>query len=130
LTDNWRAIALDLQEMPLDPDYGRYADLDAAGVLHISTVRGDGELVGYYANLVHPHPHYKSTLCAFLDVYWLAFDHRKPQTAIALFCFMEDRMRELGVRKMISMTKLAHDVSPLFKRLGWKPVETAYTKLI
>jgi len=130
LQKHWEEIALDREAIPLDPDYERYALLDAAGILHFTTVREDGRLVGYYASTVAPHPHYKSTLFAFLDVYFILPEFRGARTALLLFTAMEKAMRKLGVRKLVSMTKLDHDVSPLFEKLGWRAVETAYTKLL
>jgi GNAT superfamily N-acetyltransferase len=130
LVKHWEEIALDRDAIPLDPDYEVYDKLHEMGVLVACTVRDGRKLVGYYANLLKGHPHYKSTLFAFLDVYFLLKEYRNAQNGLRLFTFMEKEMRARGVRKICSMTKLDHDASALFLRLGWKPVETIFTKLL
>ena len=130
LVKHWEEIALDREAIPLDPDFDLYQMLHEKGILVACTARADGKLVGYYANLVKDHPHYKSTLFAFLDVYFLCKEYRNAQNGLRLFRFMEQEMRARGVRKICSMTKLDHDNSRLFVRLGWRPVETVFTKML
>ena len=130
LVEHWREIALDHGKIPLDPDYERYAQAHAQGTLAFTTARHEGRLVGYYASFVTTHPHYKSTLFGFVDIYWLHPDFRTAANGMRLFAAMEQAMRKRGVRKLISMTKLHRDVSPLFERLGWQPVETNFSKVL
>lgn len=126
----WAEIALDQDEIPLDPDWERYQKADEAGQLHFTTVRDAGRLVGWYINLLTTHPHYKTTLFAFLDIYYILPEYRLPQVGLRLFTEMEEAMRAHGVVEMVSITKFHLNVSPLFDRLHWRKTGIAYTKIL
>ena len=133
---HWAEVANHRESVPLDPDWDGYARLDRDGVLMITTVRADGRLVGYYTSFVTPHPHYKSTLYGFVDVYFLLPQFRKGPAGISLFlemeCSMRARMKAEGRKSMVLLGRgrLAHDPRKLLVRLGWTAAETAYTKLL
>lgn len=130
LVRHWREVALNHAEVPLDIDEERYAALDEAGGLHIVTARLDGALIGYHVAIVSTHLHYRSTLHGITDVYYLAPEHREGFTGIRLFKAVEHEMRQLGVRKLFTGTKVHLDMSRLFERLGYTRVEYLYSKLL
>ena len=130
LQRHWREVALNHTEVPLDIDQERYAELDEEGSLHIVTARRDGLLIGYHVAIISPHLHYKSTLHGITDVYWIAPECRHGVTAMRLFQAVERELKASGVRKLFTATKLHLDQGPLFERLGYKPVERLYAKLI
>jgi hypothetical protein len=124
-------IARDQDRIPLDPDWDKYDALDATHGLLIITARTEwGELKGYVFAFVGTHIHYKSTMCAFLDLYWLEMDARQGWNGVQMFRETERIMRELGIQKIFGMTKAHKDVGLIFQRLGWDQAETAYTKWI
>jgi L-amino acid N-acyltransferase YncA len=127
---HWLEVGLDQKEIPLDIDDDLYNTLEHNGLLHITTARDGEKLIGYFIMCVRTHPHYRTTLCAFLDSYFIHADCRDPWTGIGLFEAMEQAMRSLGVKKMIAGMKLHKDVSVLFDRLGWTPIETTFAKYI
>lgn len=128
--EHWLEVGLDRNQIPLDLDTDLYQLLDEKGILHVTTARSGKRLVGYFAMCVRVHPHYKTTLCAFLDSYFIASDFRGPYVGIALFEAMEGAMRALGVKKMIAGMKLHKNVDIVFRRLGWEAIETTYGKYI
>lgn len=130
LVRHWREVALNHADVPLDIDEKRYAELEEAGGLHIVTARRNGLLIGYHVALVSGHLHYASTLHGITDVYWIAPECRHGVTAMRLFQAVERELKALGVRKLFTATKLHLDQGPLFERLGYKPVERLYAKLI
>lgn len=130
LVRHWREVALNHADVPLDIDEARYAQLDEADVLHILTIRRDGLLIGYHVAIVSTHLHYASTLHGITDVYWIAPECRHGVTAIRMFQAVERELKKLGVRKLFTATKLHMDQGPLFERLGYKPVERLYAKII
>ena len=69
---HWKEVALTQDAVPLDMDTERYAALDEAGILHIVTGRDQGRLVAYFTALVLGHLHYKSTLHALTDLYYIS----------------------------------------------------------
>ncbi len=124
-------IARDQDAVPLDPDWGRYEALDAGGSLLIVAARNEtGELKGYLFAIISTHLHYRSTLCAFFDLYWLEPDVRKGWNGVRLFRETERILKQLGVRKVFGQTKTHKDVGLIFRRLGWSEAEIAYTKVI
>lgn len=130
LTRHWREVALNHADVPLDIDEEQYAGLDESGALHIVTARRDGLLIGYHVAIVSGHLHYRSTLHGITDVYWIAPECRHGVTGMRMFQAVERELKAIGVRKLFTATKLHLDQGPLFERLGYKPVERLYAKLI
>jgi hypothetical protein len=130
LLNHWHEIALDHTSVPLDKDEAEYQRLADSGQLHITTVRKDGLLIGYHASIVRPHLHYKSTLHAFVDVYYIVPAHRNGRVGIQLFIEAEKALKARGVKKIFSGTKSHKHMGPIFERLGWRETETLYSKVI
>lgn len=127
--DHWKEIALDHDKIKLDPDYDRYELLSRAGVLHVVTARSGPKLVGYHMSIVMPHLHYKSSLTAFTDVFYLKPEYRKGMTGYRLLRTFRDSVKARGVQKVYMMTKLGIDLDPVLKRLGFKPIERVYAQV-
>lgn len=117
-------------QMELAPDIDYLNQIDATGGLHIVIGRQAGELVAYHASFVRPHVHYKTSLCAFTDLYWMRKDVRGPRVAVRMFQFVEASLRERGVVKIFTGTKISLDAGRLFESLGMVEVERLYTKWI
>lgn len=130
LVRHWREIALNHADVPLDIDEAKYKSLDDTGALHIVTARRNGLLIGYHVAVVATHLHYASTLHGITDVYYVAPECRHGVTGMRLFQAVERELKKLHVRKLFTATKLHLDQGPLFERLGYKPVERLYAKLI
>jgi L-amino acid N-acyltransferase YncA len=130
LQDHWEEIALDHHEVPLAPDWERYFDLDDKGSLSVVTARADGEMVGYHVAVITPHLHYKNTLHGITDVYYLKPSYRQGFTGIRLFKAVNDEMRRRGVVKLITGTKLHHDMGRIFERMGYRETERVFTKIV
>lgn len=127
---HWEEVALDRDTVPLDPNVADYDAKALAGSLHVVTVRRAGELVGYHITLVMPHLHYRSTLCGFVDVYWLRPDCRQGWTGVNLFREVERSLRARGVVKVYSGTKKHLDAGAIFEHLGWTEAERLYSKTL
>lgn len=130
LKRHWREIALNHADVPLDIDHERYDAMDKSGSLHILTCRRAGLLIGYHVAIVSGHLHYKSTLHGITDVYYIAPECRHGVTGMRMFQAVERELKKLGVRKLFTATKLHLDQGTLFERLGYKPVERLYAKII
>lgn len=132
LVRHWNEIALDKAAVPLDVDEARYRILDEGGNLVIITARDGVRLVGYVVAILSSHLHYASTLFGAIDVFWLDPAYRAGVNGIRLFTELELELKRRGVRKMIGQTKLGagRDVSRLFEYLGWKPIETVFSKVV
>jgi GNAT superfamily N-acetyltransferase len=127
--EHWRELALNQDVVPLDPDFDKFYRLDIEGVLHVLTARAGGELVGYLFLLVGPGLHYKSTLLAHVDMFFLDPVYRQGWTGVKLFKRLIADARTLGVVNLTLATKIHfmdNRVTKLLQRLGFKPIETVH----
>jgi GNAT superfamily N-acetyltransferase len=127
---HWQEIALDRQKIKLEPDVETFQMLEDVGQLVIVTVRNDGQLVGYHVSLVRPHLHYKSSLTAYVDMYFLHPDYRGGMAGYKMFKFVEKVLKDRGVDRIYSGTKLHKDMGKLFERLGYNETERLFVKWI
>ncbi len=130
LVRHWEEIALHRDRIALDIDWDAYHKLDAAGMLHITTARDDGALVGYVCYVLVHNLHYKSQFVADCDIFWLDPDHRKGTLGMRLIQASERFVITHGVNQIVTRTKLHLDIGPLLERLGYEPIERVYTKLV
>lgn len=130
LVKHWYEIALGHDKVPLDIARDRYQALCDTGVLHIVTARDNGVMIGYHVAMICGHLHYLGTLHGITDVYFILPAYRKGYTGIRLFKFVEVSMRAIGVKKLITGTKLHLDMGKILHRLGFQATETVYTKYI
>lgn len=127
---HWHEIARDKDVIEMAPDVAVYEHLEKTGQLVIVTMRLAGELVGYHASMVRPHLHYKNSLTAYTDLYFIHADHRKGRNAWQLFKTVEEEMRRRGVQRMFASCKISLDLQLLFEALGWTWTERNFTKLL
>lgn len=130
LVKHWREIALGHDKVPLDIARERYQHLCDNDLLHVVTARKDGVMVGYHVAIISGHLHYESTLHAITDVYFILPKYRLGFTGIRMFRYIESQMRQRGVKKLITGTKLHLDIGAVLRFLGFAATETVYTKYI
>jgi GNAT superfamily N-acetyltransferase len=129
---HYKEVALDQEYISLDPDIDRYQSYADAGQLHILSMRDQGRLVGYHTSIISSHLHYKSTLMAFVDLFYVLPEYRKGMAGVRLFREAERTLKMHGVRRIQTATKLHDglDISRLLARLGYTHAEAAYHKLL
>jgi len=127
---HWKEVATYKEKIKLDLDYESYDELASKGDLLIITVRDGLKIVGYYWLIVKKHLHYKKSLTAFTDMFFLHPDYRKGMVGVNIFKFAEKILKEKGVERLIVSSKTSHDKSKIFERLKFDKVETVYTKFI
>lgn len=131
LDRHWEEVALNKDVIKLDVDEDEYRALDAQGALQILTVRCDGALVGYKVHVVKPHLHYKSSLTAFSDVYYLTPEMRAtPRVLLRLFEKAEAELKRRGVQRVIETTKLHSNKQKFLEFQGYGPSELVLTKIL
>lgn len=130
LQRHYEEIAIDRNEVPLDPDWSRYWGMACAGSLSCVSLRTNGTLVGYCIMIVGSELHYKSTLAATMDIFWLAPEHRGGSGGLRLFRAVEKELRRRGVRRVYMGSKLHRDSSRLFTALQYVPVEVWFSKIL
>jgi hypothetical protein len=127
---HWEEIANDKERIKLDVWMEAYDLMSKMNQLHIVTVRNEGTIVGYHWSIVRPHLHYKNSLTAYTDIYFLLPAYRKGFTGVKLFKYVEETLKGIGVEKMYTASKTKSDKSSIFERLGWTRSEVVYTKYI
>jgi GNAT superfamily N-acetyltransferase len=115
---------------PIDPDLETYEALDKKDRLRVLTARDNGKLVGYYVAIIGQNMHYKKIRCAIEDMYYLAPEYRKGSLGIRLFVEAEKMVRASQAVITLAKTKVAHDHGIIFKRLGYRPFESVYMKVL
>jgi hypothetical protein len=129
--DLWNDVGVDKDRFKAKCDESKYKALEEVGALCLTTARMDGKIVGYYAALILPNPHYFGQgLMVYTDMYYLRDEYRKGFWGIKLFQFSEKVWREKGAVKAYSSHKIHRDRSKLFKWLGWKSTDIIYSKVL
>jgi GNAT superfamily N-acetyltransferase len=127
---HYNELAVNKDAVPLDPDLDLYRQFEELGVLHIFTARSGSELVGYIIGFIRPHIHYKSTLHYFNDIYYVKKEFRNNGVGVKFFQEHEKNLKTLGVKRIVTFTKLHQSHELLFKALGYSPVDKLFTKII
>lgn len=126
---------------PLEPDVERYAQMQAAGILHVFTARWHDRLVGYLAYMVHRGLHYSTLTFASEDVVWIDPKARASTIARDLYAHAEDDLRDLGVHRILQHCRIEDapgvyrflfrlGIGPFLRRLGYLPVDIVFCKRI
>lgn len=127
---HWAEVARDRDTIILDPDWDSYYAFEAVGQFHCMVCRVDGNLAGYHICFVRPHLHYKNSLSAITDIFFIHPDHRQGRIGVQLFKESEKSLRERGVQKIYLGCKISKDLTPLFERLGYAKIEYVFAKVI
>lgn len=127
LVAHWREIAA-YQDIPLDPEWGMYAQIEQTGALRIYTVRDDGRLVGYAVFFVRANPHYKGSVQAQQDILYLDPPLRKQRIGAAFIEWCDAELRKAGAQVVYQHVKLAFDFGPMLERLGYEALEKIYAR--
>jgi GNAT superfamily N-acetyltransferase len=128
---HYQEIALHKDSVPLDPDWDRYAAIDATDNLMIVTARNEKqELIGYSVFFITPHIHYKSTIVASNDILYLHPDYRKGRVGIRLLKDSETACRHRGVNKILWHIKFAKDFRNILYRLGYLDEDAIVGKIL
>ena len=127
---HWREVAKHQDTIKLAPDWPFYYQQEASGKLHLLVVRAAGRMIGYHIAFVSPHPHYRHSLTASVDIYFVLPEYRKGRVGLRLFKEAEKSLKARGVQRILTSTKVDADKSLLFERLGYRRVEYVYSKLL
>lgn len=127
--EHWNEASL--EKYPLDPDFDLYYSWDVQGVLRCLTVRHEGVLVGYLFLLLSGHVDHKSTLIAQAEKFWLDPAFRQGWTGVKLFKEAARAAKEWGAAEIavpVELHVLDGRLATMLQRLGFRPVETIYSR--
>lgn len=128
------------KQIPLDPDFGRYDELEKAGILRVFTARRPchiarqaghiGPLIGYAIFIVNRNLHYRRSLQALQDVLFFTSDSRAGLAGFRFIKWCDKQLKAEGVEAVYHHVKLARDFGPVLERLGYEKVESVYARRI
>ena len=127
---HWEEVALNQDTIKLDPTWDTYKLLENTGHLCCATAREEDQLVGY-AIFIHAwNLHYKTVRVADSDSFFLHPEHRKGMAGVRLFQAAEKALKAQGVRKIVIREKIHRNIGRVFERLGYRAIETNWSRLI
>jgi GNAT superfamily N-acetyltransferase len=126
---HFEEIAANKDVIKLNPDMDSYEEAEERHNLHIVTCRKEGILIGYHLSFIRPHLHYKDSLTAYTDLFFIHPEYRRGRVGLNLFKYAENTLWQRGVQRIYMPTKLKLDVGVLFERLGYSAIERVYTKV-
>lgn len=129
LQAHWEEVALYRDQIPLEPDFDRYRQIESNGALVVVTARSEGELRGYSVFLLHQHLHYKSCLVASNDVIFM--DRRcRGVAGMRLIDQSERILVERKADRILWHVKPSNDWSAVLAARGYVQEEIVMGKLV
>jgi GNAT superfamily N-acetyltransferase len=126
---HWEELALNKDQVPLDPQYEVYLERDRRGEVLLIAGRETGRLVGYFVGFVAPGLHYRTCLTLTMDIFYVLPECR-GRSGLRLFRAVEAEAKRRGVQRMFVGSKLHKDAGWLFEKLGYVEVERYYSHWI
>lgn len=127
---HWEELALNRDKVPLDPQYEIYFEREKRGEVLLVTLREEGEIAGYFIGFIAPGLHYKTCLTCIMDIFYVSPEHRNKRGGIMLFRAVEKECKRRGVQRIFAGSKDHKPAGRLFMALGYKQVETYFSKWI
>lgn len=110
-------------DLPLDLNVERYAELCAANILHVLTVRIDGLLVGQCLVMIAPSLRHKSHNMAQIDHIWLNVAHRNKGIGTAFLQHIVEYVASLGAAYFIAASRESSPIDSLLQSHDFAPLE-------
>lgn len=135
--EHWQALALNQDQVPLDPQYGAYFQREDLGEVLLVVLRDTGKVVAYFVGFLAPAMHYQSCYTLTMDIFWLAPAYRDQDSlaqleahmlAVQLFEAVFEAAKRRCVKRVFFGSKLHADASRVFEELGMIEVERYYSK--
>lgn len=125
---HYRKLALNQDEVSLNPQYEVYFDKEIKGELLYITLRTAGRLVGYWIAFIAPGLHYRTCLTAHMDIWNILPECEGGMAPLILMRAVEREYIRRGVNRSFIGEKLHRPSGRLVRAFGYEPVETHYSK--
>lgn len=110
-------------DMPLDLNVERYAELCAANILHVLTVRIAGVLIGQCLLMIAPSLRNRSHNMAQIDHIWIDAPHRKQGIGAAFLQHIVDYVAGLGAAYFVAASRESDPIDGLLQAHDFVPLE-------
>lgn len=126
--DHWEEVARNKELMVLNPDIEKYRALEKVGKLVCVFAYYNDEIVGYSANILDNHLHYKDLVVAYNDVIYIPQEHRNISLGSILIKTTEKVCKEHGANLMFWHAKENTALSSILPHMGAKVQEIVFSK--
>lgn len=117
----------DLAALPLDPDFHKYASLDAGDCLRIFTARTEaGQLIGFDVFIVSTMLHHSGVRCASQDLVYITPEHRGFGREFLRWC--DGKLQSEGVQLVARTLKPSHPFENAMAGEGYLVGEISFVK--
>ena len=123
---HYSEVAWNQSKIPLVVNKNAYYTMEENGMIVCFTARVAGNLVGYAAFFMSPHPHYAMTLYGSNDVVFLHPAHRGHGMDFITYC--EKELRDLGRNVITLHVKNTFNFGPAIEKLGYELTDLIYQK--
>ncbi len=108
----------------------QYDAMALGRLLHITTARDNGVLIGYVASIVMPNINAQHVVCSYESGWYVKPEARKGGIGIKIRIEAEKNLKGLGVNKMFAAIPANTNLAGIMDRLGWQEAEIHYSKWI
>lgn len=127
IKEHWEELTK-YRDIPLNPNFEQYIQLQNANSLLFVTVRDKGKVIGYCSHFIYYHMHSKDHVCAIHDLIFISKQYRNGFIARKLIRASEEILRHIGV----SFMTLTMNSDKPFERLaiscGFEEHERVFSK--
>lgn len=124
---HWNEVGF-YRDMPIDPDFAKYALFERQGSLRIYTARAAGRLIGYGIYLLGTALHYKTVITAQQSTLFVHPRFRLGLAAVRFIDYQEAELEREGVQLASQHVKVTRDFRPLLTRRGYELQDWVMTK--
>lgn len=126
---HWDETEAHRHRLPFNPDYETFIRYERAGRYILFTLRSEGELSGNCAMYLDKSAH-TQTIIATEDTLYLLPRARKGRVASRFVAYVENALRQLGVKEINITVKTINKAGRFFRLLGYRHVENGLTKIL
>ncbi|HET7060547.1 MAG TPA: GNAT family N-acetyltransferase [Nitrosospira sp.] len=126
---HWNETESHRHGLELNPDYEAFTRYERSGRYLLFTLRKDGRLLGNCAIYLDRSAH-TQTLIATEDTLYLLPEARRGRVARRFVAYVEDALRELGVREIHITVKTVNRAGRFLQMLGYRHVENGLMKIL
>lgn len=126
---HWQETEKHRHGLALRPNYALLLSRERSGGLLQFTARRGGQLVGHVRMYVQRSVH-TSTLYAEEDTLFIRSSDRGGFLAVRLLRYVEQCLKQIGVKEIRADSKLVNKADVLMRRLGYRPVALKFHKFI
>lgn len=129
---NYKQTASNQEQFPMATDWPMYFRLEDLGLIHVTTIRDDGNLVGYMSFMTTPSHNFMDIQSAYPDKYVVMKEYWGQGLGKKLVLASEKWAIELGCKRMFGGVRINQGPAPIkmYEDLGFKQIEITLEKVL